>query len=263
MGNKTLGDRMKKYEAVTDTSLINQMPVIIRVDGRAFHSVTRGMGKPFDDYFIEAMNHTMKELCEKMQNVLFAYCQSDEISLAMYEKTYETASMFNNRIQKLVSTASAIASVAFTSYFYSTFLYKHKEFTDAQLDKYRKCLGATFDARAFNVPRQDVANYFLWRQNDCYKNAINTIALTLFSTKELNGKNQDDRIRMITEGKDFDLAGVDNKYLLGRQCRKVLHTGDWFISSRWTVESCDERFTEQYLEPILYGGFDWYKLVVE
>lgn len=66
MHNNSLGDRMKKYEYVTRTHLLPRTPVVIRIDGRAFHTFTRGFVKPFDEVFGATMQATMKYLCENI-----------------------------------------------------------------------------------------------------------------------------------------------------------------------------------------------------
>jgi hypothetical protein len=45
----SLGDRMKAYESLEADHLIDaEVPLVVRLDGRAFSTFTRGMNKPFD-----------------------------------------------------------------------------------------------------------------------------------------------------------------------------------------------------------------------
>ena len=86
--NDKLGKRMKKYEAVPQISLMRRTPVAIRIDGKAFHTFTRKLNKPWDDIFQGAMQDTMKYLCKNIQGCVFGYQQSDEITLILTD--YET-----------------------------------------------------------------------------------------------------------------------------------------------------------------------------
>ena len=109
MANKkdALGDRMKGYENVTRTKLVRRMPVIIRIDGKAFHTFTKGLDKPFDGLLMDAMNKTMKYLCENIQGCVLGYTQSDEISLLLVDyQTLTTDSWFDDTVQKMCSISA-------------------------------------------------------------------------------------------------------------------------------------------------------------
>ena len=89
-----LGTRMKTfYEKIPKTKLMRRCPVTIRIDGKAFHTFTRGFQKPFDEVLIEAMQKTMKYLCENIQGCVLGYTQSDEITLILvdYKKLNSSA----------------------------------------------------------------------------------------------------------------------------------------------------------------------------
>ena len=110
----SLGDRMKKYEYITRTHLIPRMPVIIRLDGKAFHQFCNGLKRPFDDILIKTMQDTTKYLCENVQGCVLGYTQSDEITLVLVDyKTLDTTSWFDNNIQKIVSVSASMATMAF------------------------------------------------------------------------------------------------------------------------------------------------------
>lgn len=95
--NDSLGDRMKGfYEARSKTSLVRRMPVIIRLDGKAFHTFTKGFQKPFDSMLMKAMQETMKYLCENIQGCVLGYTQSDEITLVLVDyKKLTSEAWFN------------------------------------------------------------------------------------------------------------------------------------------------------------------------
>jgi tRNA(His) 5'-end guanylyltransferase len=176
MSNKdSLGDRMKKYEAAFKPHLPERMPIIIRVDGKGFHSYTKGCKRPFDENLVNCMNETAKYLCENIQGAKLAFIQSDEISILVtnYE-TVNTQSWFDNSLIKMVSISAAMASAKFTSISHTIF---------------GKTKIATFDSRVFIVPENDVCNSLLWRQQDATRNSVQMLARTLYSHKECNNKN--------------------------------------------------------------------------
>lgn len=114
-----LGRRMKEYyERISKTKLIRRTPVIIRIDGRSFHSFTKNFKRPFDDVLIKSMQQTMKYLCENIQGCVLGYHQSDEISLVLvdYQKLTSDA-WFDYEIQKICSIVASMATMAFNKYF--------------------------------------------------------------------------------------------------------------------------------------------------
>lgn len=167
---QTLGDRMKaNYEKAFSIYMPYRFPVIIRLDGKNFHGFTRKMKRPFDEDFIDNMKFLTKYLCEEIQTTVFAYSQSDEISLLLHPyKKLDSQPWFLNEIQKVSSIAAGLASSYFSL-------------------KYQKT--AIFDARCFIVPEAEVVNYFIWRQQDMTRNSIHMFAQSKFSHKELQDKN--------------------------------------------------------------------------
>ena len=113
-----LGKRMKIYEAVSKTKLVRRMPVAIRIDGKAFHTFTRGMAKPFDEVLIKSMQETMQYLCKNIQGCVFGYTQSDEITLILVDyKELNTSAWFDNEVQKICSISASMATMAFNRAF--------------------------------------------------------------------------------------------------------------------------------------------------
>jgi len=210
MSKDSLGDRMKLYyENRSKTYLTRRTPVIIRLDGCHFHTFTRGFAKPFDKRLMEAMQETTLELCKTIQGTVLGYTQSDEITLVLVDyKALNTDAWFDYSIQKLCSVSAAMA----TLYFNRIFKRKIKEFanehykamTDAKtygeeltqsiqnlMKSYNRSIetGALFDARCFNIPREELLNSILWRIKDANRNSISSLAQVHFSPKELHGKN--------------------------------------------------------------------------
>lgn len=112
----SLGDRMKGYENIARNYLTRRIPTIIRVDGKAFHTFTRGMEKPFDRILMTTMQNTMKYLCENIQGCVFGYTQSDEITLVLTDyATITTDAWFGYNIQKMCSVSASMATLAFSN----------------------------------------------------------------------------------------------------------------------------------------------------
>lgn len=186
----SLGDRMKQqYENRTRYFLPRRTYTILRIDGKAFHSFTRGLERPYSLPFMAAMDSTALALCREIQGSCFAFTQSDEISVLLTDFTkIDTAAWFDGNLQKMVSVSAAIATAAFN---------RHA----ANLGK-EPC--AMFDSRAFTIPDPvEVENYFVWRQKDAERNSIQMLAQSVASHRELHGKN-------IAEQQDIIHAAGDN-----------------------------------------------------
>ncbi len=181
-----LGDRMKRYEDVTRYHVLRRTPVIIRLDGKAFHTFTKGLKHldptmdktPYSIKMHEVMTATTIALVHEIQNVQLAYTQSDEISLLLRDwDKHETEQWFDAGIQKMISVSAAIASVTF-NYFFNE-LRIPQSYSDL----------AKFDARVFNLPKEEVTNYFIWRQQDASRNSVQMYGRHYFSHKQMHGKN--------------------------------------------------------------------------
>lgn len=185
-----LEDRMKEYyENRYRIKLTRRMPVILRLDGKAFHTYTKGMEKPCDSRLIATFQNTTQRLLEEIQGAKVAYTQSDEISLMLTDfDELNTDAWFDYNLQKMVSVAASYCTAIFNAFRPNNQM-------------------ALFDCRAFNVPREDVCNYFVCRQQDCMRNAISATAQSLFSHKELQGKSCKDMLEMM-EAKDFDFYHI-------------------------------------------------------
>jgi tRNA(His) guanylyltransferase len=191
-----LGDRMKEfYEDRTRIKLPRRTYTIIRIDGKAFHTYTKGLERPFDQGLIEDMNATTAYLCKNIQGAKFGYVQSDEISLVLTDfDELGTHAWFDNNLQKMVSVAASMATSEFNR------LRMMRDSKDGALDIREISLFkmAQFDARAFQIPFIDeVENYFIWRQQDAVRNSISSVAQSLYSSKELHGVKTDQMQEMI------------------------------------------------------------------
>lgn len=267
MNKDSLGDRMKKYESVSKTALMCRNPVIIRVDGKAFHSFTRGFQRPFDDILIESIQETAKFLCENIQNVKCSYQQSDEISLLLTDyENINTAAWFDYEIQKMCSIAASMATLAFNRAFEERvealdFDWSmgiegiDSEYLSALYKAAQK--GAMFDARCFSIPKEEVCNYMIWRQQDCTRNSIQMVGQANFSHKELQNKSCDVIQDMLMTQKNINWNDFDAVKKRGSCCTKTgkrivvdMQTGEQKDRLTWEIDRNIPIFTQDrnYIE---------------
>ena len=268
-----LGTRMKTfYEEIPKTKLMRRCPVAIRIDGKAFHTFTRGFNKPFDEVLIESMQETMKYLCENIQGCVLGYTQSDEITLILVDyKKLNSSAWFDYEVQKMCSIAASMATMAFNRFF----MYEYEEFNrwvnegnptdeDRRLnDIYydAMCKGAMFDARCFNIPKEEVTNLIYWRQLDASRNSIQMVGQANFSHKELQNKSCNQIQDMLMEQKGINWNDLPTYQKRGACCIKnshivrrlsdetVLcivedpgkHTNEWIIDKNIPIFKGDDR----------------------
>jgi len=197
MTETSLDKRMKNnYENRYRIKLTRRTPVIMRLDGRAFHTLTKNCVKPYDERFNNTMIHTASYLASEVQGAKCGYIQSDEISLLITDFDGSmTDAWFDYNIQKMTSISAGIASVVFTSRW-------------VQYDV------AVFDSRVFNVPKEEVCNYFVSRQKDWIRNSLTMYAQSVYSHKELHKKNSKDKHEMLHD-KGLNWASLDDKWKNG------------------------------------------------
>ncbi len=246
----SLGDRMKTYEKASRTYLTRRTPVIVRVDGRAYHNFTRGFHKPFDDVLINAMQLTMLDLCKNIQNCVLGYTQSDEISLVLCDyKKRDTSAWFDNQVQKICSTSAALATIFFNKHFEAMINCFSKE----DRENYEKALkkNPTFDSRCFNLPKEEVCNYLIWRQQDATRNSIQMAAQSMFSHKELQGLSCNELQNLMFAERDFNWNTLPCEKRRGSCAIKIFN--GWWIDANIPI------FTENrdYIENrIVFNGDD-------
>ncbi len=184
MKHDSLGNRMKMYENTYRYHLLRKVPVIVRVDGRAFHSLTRHMSKPFDPGFMDSMISAAIHTAEGMQGFKLGYVQSDESSFLLHDFDHdETEAWFDYNINKVVSISASTMSVYF----------------NLALSRYTQDFGSlgVFDGRSHNIPNEDTPNYFFWRYQDCKRNSLQMYCQSFFSHKQLHGKGWSDQHVML------------------------------------------------------------------
>lgn len=245
-----LGLRMKTHYEYTTTlqRLVRRMPVIIRVDGRAFHSFTHGFRKPYDKLLMETMQETMLALCKNIPSCVLGYTQSDEISLVLVDyKELNTEPWFENKVHKLTSISSSLATV----YFNKIFKEKINKISDSKENEmiemsnvYIKAIDTKmpiFDSRVFNIPREEVTNYFLWRQLDATRNSIQMAGQAYFSHKQLQNKTCDMIQEMLHEEKGINWNDYPTDFKRGSCAIKVMRTiesknGEMIDRAQWTID---------------------------
>lgn len=226
MDRSDLAERMKGYEKRNRYYLQRRMPVILRLDMRAGHSFTKGFERPFDEVFIKSMQETAQYLCENIQNCKLSYQQSDEITLLLvdYDKL-NTDCFFDYRVDKLCSIAASMATMAFNKFFRDNVGdYLYENYDDQYLADYIKILqnavdkGAMFDARCFNIPKEEVTNLVYWRQLDASRNSIQMVGQACFSHKELQNKSCNDIQDMLMTQKGINWNDLPTYQKRGSCC---------------------------------------------
>ena len=249
MDKTSIGDRMKtNYENISRYYLVRRMPVIIRIDGKAFHTFTRGFKKPFDNILIGAMQKTMKYLCENIQGCVFGYTQSDEISLLLVDyQTLDTCAWFSNNVQKICSVSASMATMAFNKTLAELVTKQTFDNVEYQNKLQRKLYGAMFDSRVFNIPKEEVCNYFVWRQQDATRNSIQSVGQANFSHKELDCKNCGQIQDMLFEKMGINWDDLKINLKRGSCCLK---DPDWYIDREIPIFSDDRDYIERttYME---------------
>lgn len=277
MKHDDLGDRMKKYESVTRSSLVPRTPVIIRLDGKAFHTFTKGFKKPFDEVLVKSMQNTMKYLCENIQGCVLGYTQSDEITLVLvdYQKL-NSCPWFDYNVQKCASISASMATMAFNNWFAANITkWEEEKFpvdylgylqrsADEKLKRdlllqetYNRSIrkGAMFDARCFNIPKEEVCNNILWRQNDATRNSIEMVGQAYFSHSELHLKSCNEIQDMLFTQHGINWNDYQTHLKRGSCCiKKPVEGSD---RSKWTIDTEIPIFKgegRKYIEDLIYIG---------
>ncbi|SFS30581.1 tRNA(His) guanylyltransferase Thg1 family protein [Marininema halotolerans] len=216
------GERMKEYEFASRTHLPRRLPVLIRIDGCHFHSFTRGMDKPFDFGLIQSFWETCCYLGQMIMGCQLIYHQSDEISLLVTnDHKLSTESWFKNNVQKIVSVSASLATA---------------KFNEAIKKHHPKTPLATFDSRAWVLPSDEVANYFIWRQQDATKNSISMLAQTQFTQSELTGLNQSNLQDKLLIEKEINWNDLPIWQKRGICIRRVSYQKGNAERTRWEVD---------------------------
>lgn len=218
MSHDELGDRMKRYEmAEAGRQFLPRLPIVIRLDGRSFHTFTRGLARPYDQGLADLMLATTLALVEQTGAVV-GYTQSDEISLVLHTADPQVQLWFDGRVSKIVSCAASYAA--------AFFIKNLPRYVPAKADEL-----PTFDARAWNVPDLDeAANALLWRELDAVKNSISMAASVHYDERALDGKTSKQRQEMLFDRginwNDYPARFKRGAHVLRRMVRTRYTTDD-------------------------------------
>lgn len=223
-----LGTRMKNYEFASRYFLTRRIPVIIRLDGKAFHSYTRGFDKPWDKLLHNTLCETASFLCSEIQGAKLGYIQSDEINILITDyENINTEPWFVNNIQKIVSVSASLA----TGYFNKSIVSHTNRL-------------AFFDSRVFNLPKEDVCNYFIWRQQDATRNSIQMLAQYHFSHNKLQNLNTKKLMDKLMIEKNINWNDCETWQKRGSCVYKQAIKYDNYIRNKWTVDKSIPIFTQ-------------------
>jgi len=244
-----LGTRMKVYEKCYNVKLPKRLPVIIRIDGKSFHSMVKKWQckTPFDDRLIEIMQATTQYLCNNISGCELGYVQSDEISLLLRnDQTLNTQPYFDNKLQKLCSVVASMATMTFN----------HCGSTFFKIPLIRNANYAMFDARVFILPKSEVVNYFIWRQQDASRNSVQMLARPLYSHKKCNNKNSSQLQEMcFQKGQNWnDLETYKRRGTCLIKKDKTISTPNGeVIRKKWVIDKDIPVFTQdrEYIENTL------------
>ncbi len=225
---KSLGDRMKGYESQAESRLLRRLPVVVRIDGKAFHTLTSKLERPYCKEFSDVMAETLLGLCTEVSGCVYGYTQSDELTLVLQnDASLDTEPLFDNRVQKL---ASVIASMA--TLFFNERVYLLREGRIAAPGGWTELLvgPAMFDTRVFTVPSWgEAANCLIWRQQDCTKNAIQMAAQAVLgkklgrktAQKMLHGKNGKEQQELMFKETGTNFNDYPISFRRGISCTKT------------------------------------------
>lgn len=208
-----LGDRIKRYESISEHYFIPKTPIIIRCDGKAFHTKVKEWGcqRPFDQTLINCMFESAKEVAKQMQGCKALYAQSDEVTFVLTDDySLETQQWFGGRQNKIESVTAAMMTAFFNKNWMVSTYYDGYDDMEAYSP-------AIFDARAFQCPKEDVANVFVWRVKDWERNSLSMFCNQYFTPKELHGQGRADQHEMLYK--------IDHNW--ATECTDQQKNGSW------------------------------------
>jgi tRNA(His) 5'-end guanylyltransferase len=226
MNKDSLGDRIKQYESISENYFLPKIPIIIRCDGKGFHNFVKGLERPFDQKLMDAMFISAYEVSTEIAGFKCFYTQSDEITFVLTDDAdIKTQQWFGGRQNKIESITASLLTASFNNAF------KHPA---GKL--------ATFDARAFQCPKEDVANVFLWRTKDWERNSLNMYCSSFFSHKQLQGKKMKDRHDMLHSiGKNW-----------ATDCTDMQKNGTWYNHNNLKLHI---ELNYQEINDFIFGSF--------
>lgn len=234
--------RMKEYELAFRQFIPAKSYAIIRVDGRAFHTLTQDMDKPFDEGFMNGMDWAAVALCEEIQNAQFAYVQSDEISVLVTDLRAKDQQWFGGEVPKWLSISAACATSGFRNW--------------QQVSGFTGPAGL-FDSRVMVLPNRDeVINYFLWRQADAARNAVQAVGQSVFTPQELH------KVSVVGITNMLNMRGIYmDQYPVGARTGRVVTHNPAVREINYTHKRTGEEFSHTVIRHFWEASnapwFDW------
>jgi len=259
---QSLSDRMKEYESCYNLKIPNRSYVIIRLDGKGFSKYTKKFNKPFDDLLSNVMDAATIELCKYMVPA-FAYTQSDEISLVFSTiDNIDSELPFDGKVQKLCSISASKITASFNKMMLRlllSFKYTKEEVIEKLVTGDFPEIDAVFDSRVFVIPDiREVANYFIWRQQDCTRNSVSMAAHALLGHSATMNKSSDEKQEMLFQEKGVNWNDYAPKYKRGTVIKRHVITiegqnGEPVQRSKWLPDYNTPVFTQdrEYLMSLI------------
>ena len=206
----------------------------------------------------------MLYLCENIQGCVLGYTQSDEITLILQDyKTLTTSAWFDYEIQKICSISASMATMAFNKFFeqnvyddnpLDSIKPKDYELINTYISAIKK--GAMFDARCFNIPKEEITNLVYWRQLDAARNSVQMVGQAYFSHKELQNKSCIDIQYMLMEKYNINWNDFPTTQKRGSCCIKNIDLDEYGIDwgSGWRIDNEIPQFKSEgreYIEKLI------------
>jgi tRNA(His) guanylyltransferase len=217
------------YEDALRLVLPRRAYVVIRIDGRGFHTFTKDLERPYSRKLADALDQAAIALCREMIGCRFAYGQSDEFSFLLTDFEKENAALwFDGNVQKIVSVSASL----FTAYF-------NRAYPSDRI--------AAFDSRVLLISRREEAQkYFLWRQLDASANSLNMLASAHYSHSELVGKSNVEKHEML-HAKGVNWAKQSPDFKRGRVVRRNADGDGWKTDLAIPVFNRDTEYLEKLI----------------
>ena len=160
---------MKDFEVYSSLRVRKNSKIVVRVDGRSFHKLAQDLNlvKPYDENFYKVISEVCRDLFEEF-SAEFVYTFSDEISLLLDNIP------FDGRIEKINSVIASFTASSFVMHY------------DTQFKK-----PPAFDSRIMPINDEDIFSYFKWRQDESWRNCVNSYGVSFLKTKYSNTEAND------------------------------------------------------------------------
>jgi len=254
MASFSLKDRISSYEDAYNYSIIQKLPIVVKLNGRSFSKLTSLLNKPFDIQFLNVMQDVCIKVAMDAEGCVFAYSFNDEIILILKnDQSIRTMPWYDNNIQKIASVTSSLASIQF--------------FSSAQ--KYNlNILGApVFTSQVFAVPNiTEAVNVLIAKQQQsiqscisfaCFYETIKEYDDISLARSTLTQKTIDEKIELLQD-LNVDYNSLNPEFKKGFACYKVPKVFDNEIKKKWIINNDIPTFSNnhEFITNILSIGND-------